>query len=295
MADRLRNKVAVITGTGDGQGRTGALRFAAEGAKIVGCDIDEEKAAETVRLVREAGGQMECLYLDLSDEDNAHELLEFAAQTYGGIDILYNNAFQLAFAPLEHLSRKDWMFSVDNTLNLYLWPTKHAIPHFRKRGGGAIVNIASVSGVLYGGGSGFVGNQGHTISYAILKAGVLRMTTAAAIELSPLDVRVNSICPGPIRIPKAIPLFGDEDAPLREPYEKQLLVNRLGYPEDIANAALFLASDEASFITGANLLVDGGWCASGGLGRPDPAIGKIIVDTFGDTVNYHEHVAETMD
>lgn len=292
MSGRLEGKVAIITGTGDGQGRTAALRFAAEGAKVVGCDINEETAAETLELVRNAGGEMECLYpLDLTDDAQAKELIDFTVRTFGGVDILYNNAFQLLFAPFESLSVEDWNFSVDHTLTLYILPTKHAIQAFRERGGGAIVNTASVAGLQYGVGSGFIGNQGQTITYSILKAGVLRMTTALAIELSPLNVRVNSISPGPIQIPKSIPLFGSEDAPLRKPYQKQLLLNRLGYPEDIANAALYLASDEASFVTGNNIIVDGGWAAGGGLGQPDHEIGQIILDTFGESVNYHEHAS----
>jgi NAD(P)-dependent dehydrogenase (short-subunit alcohol dehydrogenase family) len=281
MAGRVEGKVAVITGTGSGQGRTAALRFAAEGAKVLGCDIDEEAATETVRLVRESGGEMECLYLDLTDEANVHALMEHAAATYGGIDILYNNIFRQVLAPVEHLPVDTFNFMVASVLTTYWTTVKHAIPHFRKRGSGAVVNIASISGMLHGMGSGFVGNTGATFTYAILKAAVLRMTTALAVDLSPLQVRVNAVSPGPINVPATAPVHGTEDAPLYAPMLGSLLSHRFGEPEDVVNAALFLASDEASWITGANLVVDGGWTASGGLGRPDPAVRDLVNEQYG--------------
>lgn len=280
MPGRVEGKVAVITGTGNGQGRTAALRFAAEGARVIGCDINEETASETVRLVRERGGEMECLFLDLSDEANVHELMEHAAKTYGGIDILYNNIFRQVLAPIEHLPVDAFNFMVANVLTTYWTTVKHAIPHFRKRGSGAVVNIASISGMLHGMGSGFVGNSGATFSYAVLKAAVLRMTTALAVDLSPLSVRVNAISPGPIQVPAVASVHGSEEAPLHAAFTGALLTDRLGEPEDVVNAALFLASDEASYITGSNLVVDGGWTASGGLGRPDPAIRDLVNDQY---------------
>jgi NAD(P)-dependent dehydrogenase (short-subunit alcohol dehydrogenase family) len=284
MARRLEGKVAVITGTGDGQARTAALRFAAEGARIVGCDINEETAAETLRLVHQQGGEMECIYpLDLADEERTHELMEHAAATFGGIDILYNNAMRFHVGTAEQLPLESWNFSLEQVLTIHWLATKHAIPHFRKRGRGSIINIGSVAGLNSG--SGFPGNIGPVFAYAVAKAGVLRMTSLLAVELAPLRVRVNAISPGPIRTPMAEPVYGREGASFYEPHLAQLLVDRLGVPDDIVNAALYLASDESSFVTGSNIIIDGGQTACGGAGGPDTGMQQLLDDTLSEYLN----------
>jgi NAD(P)-dependent dehydrogenase (short-subunit alcohol dehydrogenase family) len=265
MPGQLEGKVAVITGTGNGIARDIALRFAAEGARIVGCDINEETAAETIRLVREAGGEMEALYpLDLTSEVNAHDLAEFAAETFGGIDILVNSAMQMRLGAVEDLTVDDWKFTLDNTLMLQFLVTKHVVPHLRERGGGRIVFIASISGTDTG--AGYPGNLGFLLPYACAKAGVLRMALVLANELAEIGVRVNSISPGTVGTEQGLAFYGEPGSEARRVSELGTLVPRLGDPEDIAKAALFLASEESAWVTGQNLIVDGGFVASGGMG-----------------------------
>jgi len=278
MDRRLEGKVAVITGTGRGIARTAALRFAAEGAKVVGCDIDEEAAAETLKLVREAGGEMECLYpLDLNDEAETHRLMAFAAETYGGIDILWNNAMRSAAAlPLEQ-PREDWDFTLANTLTIGWLASKHAIPHMKVRGGGSIIFSASISGTSFG--SGFAGNAPHLFAYAVAKAGVIRMATVLANEFGQHGIRVNTIAPGTIQTAAAP--YGDDGSEFQRVVAIQHnLLGRTGYPDDVVNAALFLASDESSFITGQLMHVDGGYFASGGQGVPDPHSREVLDTRF---------------
>ena len=284
MQRRLEGKVAVITGTGDGMGRTAALRFCAEGARVVGCDINDETAAETLRLVREAGGEMECLYpLDLSDEAETHRLMMYAADRYGGIDILYNNAYAQKLGAPEHMTLEDFSFTITNTLTISWLASKHAIPHLRRRGGGSIIFISSVSGQNFG--SGFPGNSPILFSYAAAKAGINRLATCLAVELAQHEIRVNTVSPAWISTPITMNLAQEEGA---EPYRvatDTLLVERLGRSEDIVEAALFLCTPEAKYIFGANLNVDGGQAACGGLGGPDPRVAQILQSVAGEWVS----------
>jgi meso-butanediol dehydrogenase/(S,S)-butanediol dehydrogenase/diacetyl reductase len=265
MKGQLDGKVAVITGTGRGMGRTVALRYAREGAKIIGCDLNENDAAETVELVRQAGGEMEALYpLDLSVEENAHRLAEFAAKTYGRIDILYNNAAAFRIGTIEDLSLEDWNFTQKNVLTIPFLVTKHVIPHMRKAGAGSVIFVGSVSGIQS---AGYPGNLSFVMAYAVAKAGLLRMSVVLANELSELGIRVNSITPGTVETEGGLAFFGEPGTELRRVSEQGLLIPRLGKPEDIANAAVYLASEQAAWVTGHNLVVDGGFVASGGQGQ----------------------------
>jgi meso-butanediol dehydrogenase/(S,S)-butanediol dehydrogenase/diacetyl reductase len=265
---RLDGKVAVITGTGDGMGRTAALRFAEEGAQVVGCDINEQTAAETLELVRKAGGEMDCLYpLDLSDEKQAHRLMKHAAERHGKIDILYNNAMQMRLGNPQVLTLEDWNFTLTHTLTIGWLATKHAIPRFSENA--SVIFIASGVGVPVG--TGLPGNITHLFPYAVAKSGVIRMSVLLATELASRGVRVNCISPGPVGTPVGLNVYGeDPDTPRSRLFRNSSLSERIGKPEDIVNAALFLASEEASWVTGHNLAVDGGYLASGAMGRPDP-------------------------
>ncbi|MCG2635138.1 MAG: SDR family oxidoreductase [Gammaproteobacteria bacterium] len=265
---RLDGKIALITGTGGGQGRDAALLFAKEGAKIVGCDLKVEGAAETVEMVKAAGGEMVSMApLNLSDEAEVKKLIDFAVETYGGFDILYNNASGCRFGPVTELSREDWDFTLDNELTLIFLAVKHGAPVLEKRGGGVIINTASVAGMT--GAGAMPGNVPGGLAHAVTKAGVIAMTRVLACELSPQNIRVNSIAPGLILTPGLEPLVGDPESPFRKGYMNAQLIKRVGLGEDIAHCALYLSSDDASYVTGANFVVDGGLSAAGGAGRAE--------------------------
>jgi meso-butanediol dehydrogenase / (S,S)-butanediol dehydrogenase / diacetyl reductase len=240
VSGRLDEKVALITGTGGGQGRAAALRFAAEGAAVIGCDVKEEGDRETIELVRSAGGEMTgTAPVDLSDVEQATRWVDEAAAVHGRIDVLYNNASAARFAPLAEMSVEDWQFTIRNELDLVFYVTRAAWPHLVANGGGVVINTASVAGWI-----------GAT------KGAVIAMTRAIAAEGAPHKIRAISISPGPIETPGTEPLFSDPVA--RQGLEAAVLVDRLGLPDDVAALAAFLASDEAAFITGADFTVDGG-------------------------------------
>jgi meso-butanediol dehydrogenase/(S,S)-butanediol dehydrogenase/diacetyl reductase len=289
MTGRLNGKVAVLTGTGRGIARAVALRFAAEGASVVGCDLEPEAAQETVNLVRGKGGTMESLHpLDLMDEKGVQGLADFAVKRFGGIDILFNSARGHRPGTIEDTSLSDWRWTLDHTLGIQFLVTKYAIPHLKARGKGSIIFVASISGLPFG--TGFPGNVNCLLPYSVAKAGVIRLAIGLAHELAPAGIRVNAISPGNILASEHSPFHGEKGRALRTAAENSCLMERLGSPDEIANAALFLASEEASFITGHNLLVDGGFAASGGLGRGKPeadaALSAVVaqnIDASGQT------------
>lgn len=271
MTGRLAGKVALITGTADGQGRAAAQLFAAEGARVVGCDLKADLAQETVELVRRAGGQMVSMQpLNLSDEAQVKTWMDFAVAEFGDFDILYNNASGVRGGTVESLSREDWDWNLANEVTLIFLAVKHALPVFKRRGGGVILNTGSVAGMLS---TAMPGNAPGNFVHNVSKAAVIRMTEHLAVELSPLNIRVNTVSPGLIDTPATRPLLGDGFV---EAVEKSALIRRVGQPMDIALAALYLCSDEASFVTGINLPVDGGWIAGGGVGQPDPALAEAV-------------------
>jgi NAD(P)-dependent dehydrogenase (short-subunit alcohol dehydrogenase family) len=258
MAGRLAGKIALISGSGSGQGRAASLLFAQEGARIVGCDLNALTADETVQLVKDIGGEMVSQApVNMSDEGQVKAWIDFAVAAYGDFDILYNNASGCRFAPIEEMTREQWDYTLANELTLIFLAIKHATPVFRRHGGGSILNTASVAGMRPGMAGGF--------AHSAAKAGVISMTTSMAVELAPLNVRVNTISPGLIQTPGLygqIEEWGEENAKLGQ------LNHRIGQAEDIAHAALYLSSDEAIHVTGANLVVDGGIAITPGRGRP---------------------------
>tara|TARA_R110000772_G_scaffold73034_2_gene159011 strand:+ start:581 stop:1450 length:870 start_codon:yes stop_codon:yes gene_type:complete len=278
MAGRLAGKIALVTGTAGGQGRAAALLFAAEGAKVIGCDLKVDNDRETVEMVKANGGEMVSMTpTDLSNEDQVKALIDFAVESYGDFDIVYNNASAARGAPVDELTLENWMFALNNELtNLFLM-NKHVLPVFKRKGGGVILNTASIAGIV---GAGTPGNAPVHFAHNITKAGVIRMSQHLAIEYSPWNIRVNSISPGVILTPATgfwVDALGEDS------FTDLLLIKRLGQPEDIAKAALFLVSDDASYITGTDLVVDGGWVASGGVGQPDPEISSkfaSILETY---------------
>jgi len=248
---RLQGKVALITGIGGGMGRAAALRFTAEGAKVVGCDLFAEGAEETVRLVRQAGGKIENFApVQLSEAADAARWVDTAAEVYGGIDVLYNNASAPRFGPIDELSIEDWDFVMANELNLVFYATKAAWPHMKRRGGGVVVNVGSIAGTR---GVEFMAQNAHGTA----KAGVINLTQQLAVEGGPHGIRVVCVSPGFTVTPSTAWLVDSGPAPFRNNIAR-IPLGRVGQPDDVVNAALFLASDEASWITGVNLVVDGG-------------------------------------
>lgn len=251
MTSRLAGKTALITGTGGGMGRAAALRFASEGAKIVGVDLFPEGLKKTVELVREAGGEITGFApVDLADAAEAAKWVDQAVEVYGGIDILYNNASSNRMGPIEELSTEDWNYTIANELNLVFYASKAVWPHLKARGGGVIVNTASIAGMR---GVEFIAQNAHGAA----KAGVINLTQQLAVEGGPHGIRVVALSPGFTVTPMTAWLTESGPQELRDDLAR-IPLGRPGEPADIASAALFLASDEASWITGINLVVDGG-------------------------------------
>ena len=255
MAGRLDGKVALITGTGGGQGRAAALAFAREGATVVGCDVKADGASETVELVRRAGGRMTSMApVDLGDPLAARTWIDAAAAEHDGFDVLYNNAAVVRFFPVGEGHHEDWHFTIRNELDLVFYACDAAWKHLVARGGGAIINTASISGIA---GTGGLAPGG--VAHAATKGAVLALTRELAVEGAPHGIRANSISPGIIRSPATEEMLHGPG--VVERFNDSLLIKRLGSPDDIAPAAVFLASDEASWVTGANITVDGGFTA----------------------------------
>lgn len=247
---RLANKVAFITGTAGGQGRAAALLFAQEGAYIIGCDVRSGDAEETVEMVRSQGGRMSSVCpVDLSNLQAANRWIDDGVAEAGRIDILYNNASAVQFAPMAEMTESIWSFTLKNELDLIYNTTRAAWPHFQRQKGGVILNTASVSGHR---GSPYLGAAAH----AAAKGGVLALTKQFAAEGAAIGVRSNSISPGAVITPGLVATLSPEQ---REHMEQIHPIGRAGRPEDIAYCALYLASDEASWVTGSDFILDGGF------------------------------------
>ncbi|MFT4307327.1 MAG: SDR family oxidoreductase [Microbacterium sp.] len=248
---RLEGKVALITGIGGGMGRAAALRFTAEGARVVGCDLFPDGAEETVRLVRDAGGEITSFApVELSDAVAAARWVDAAAEMYGGVDILYNNASSPRFGPIDEISVEDWDFVIDNELNLVFYATRAVWKHLKARGGGVVVNVGSIAGTR---GVEFMPQNAHGTA----KAGVINLTQQLAVEGGPHRIRAVCVSPGFTVTPSTAWLVDSGPQPFKDNIAR-IPLGRVGRPDDIVNAALFLASDEASWITGINVVVDGG-------------------------------------
>jgi NAD(P)-dependent dehydrogenase (short-subunit alcohol dehydrogenase family) len=252
---RLAGKVAVISGTAGGQGRVAALRFAAEGARIVGCDLDAAGVAETDALVRAAGGEIVSQApVDLGDPDAADAWIAFAAAAFGGFDVLYNNAGAPRFAPIAEMTTADWRFTIRNELDLVFFCCRAAWPHLVARGGGTIVNVGSVAGI-----TGM--RRMPQAAHAATKAAVVGLTRQLAAEGAEHGIRANVLSPGLIETPATAELLAlGPGGPLHGLIADTAL-ERVGRPEEMVNVALFLASDESAFVTGAHVVADGGLTA----------------------------------
>jgi meso-butanediol dehydrogenase/(S,S)-butanediol dehydrogenase/diacetyl reductase len=232
----LEGRVALITGTAGGQGRAAAQLFAEAGAVVVGCDLTTG--------------------VDLTDPVQVKRWIDDAAGEHGGIDVLYNNAAVATFAPVAAMTDEQWHTSVRQELDLVFFACRAVWPHLVERGGGSILNVGSIQGMRA---LPAAGGAGGGFAHGMAKAGIIGMTRELALEGGPHGIRVNTISPGLIESPATAAVMANASAV--ELFLDHQMIRRVGQPEDIARGALFLASDLASFITGINLPVDGGYTA----------------------------------
>jgi meso-butanediol dehydrogenase/(S,S)-butanediol dehydrogenase/diacetyl reductase len=264
MAGRLQDRVAVITGGGSGIGRATAHAFAREGAKVVIADIDAAAGRRVQDELRETGATIAFLEADASQPEQIERVLAHATEAHGRLDILHNNHVWFEPGRIGDLSLDGFRRSLDVGLIAYWYAIKLALVPMVAQGKGAIVNTASVSGVAGDYGLG---------AYNVLKAGVVNLSRTTAIEYARKGVRCNAVCPGPIATPPIDALH--EAAPQTwEAIREAIPMGRYGKPEEIAAAVLFLASDDAGFVTGTHLVADGGLWAHSGM----PPIGGLGPD-----------------
>jgi meso-butanediol dehydrogenase/(S,S)-butanediol dehydrogenase/diacetyl reductase len=251
---KLDGRVALISGTGQGMGRAAALAFAAEGAKVAGCDMNDKAANETVELVEAAGGTMVSISpVDLATAEGATAWVDQAVAAFGGVDILYNNASALKIGSFPEQPAEEWYFTIRNELHLVYESTHAAWPHLVARGRGVVLNVASIAAHR---GAMFVGQSAHGAA----KGGVAAFSRHLVVAGSAHNIRCNIISPGPIKTPATGGFFDDPEGPAKSVLET-IPVHRAGEPEDVARLAVFLASDDASFINGADIAIDGGLAA----------------------------------
>lgn len=252
---RLAGKVALITGSGSGIGRAIALRFTSEGARVAVVDWNAQGGEETVRLVQENGDEAIFIEADVSQEDDVRRMVETTVASFGRVDILCNNAAVQVFGTIPDTSTADWHRVMDINLKGVYLGCKYVIPHMIEHGGGSIVNTSSALGLV---------GDPDLPAYGATKGGILAMTASMAQAHGAQNVRVNCICPGDVATPLVMEYFEhqpDPDDALRR-VEAEYALGRIAQPEEIANVALFLASDESSFVTGTYVVVDGGLTSS---------------------------------
>ncbi|EJM12834.1 dehydrogenase of unknown specificity, short-chain alcohol dehydrogenase [Pseudomonas sp. GM21] len=247
MSKRLQGKIAFVTGAGSGIGEATALRFAEEGATVVLCGRRIEPLQGVQEKIRTQGGQAEIAVADVSDEQAYVGALQATAQRHGRLDILVNNAMAYTWGSIDTMTTADWHANFATTVDGTFWGTRTAMQLMKEQGGGSIVNIASICG-LFG--------TAWMAGYSAAKAAVINFSRAAASEGAPHNIRCNVIIPGVVDTPATAGMLGDDKT--RTNTEKVIPMKRVGLPVELANAILFLASDEASYVTGASLAVDGG-------------------------------------
>jgi len=248
--DRLKGKVAIITGAAGGMGKADALLFAKEGAKVVITDLQEEKIQEVVKEIEALGGEALGLKHNVASEVDWVYVVDAAIAKFGQINILVNNAGISDAVPFLDQTVERWERTMTVNVTSIFLGQKYVIPHMIEAGGGSIVNISSIAGLTGGSGAG---------PYTASKGAVRMLTKATAVDYAKHNIRANSIHPGYIETPMTVDLMKDEQ--MVQWFLMQTPLPRLGKPEDIAQGVLFLASDESSYITGVELPIDGGYCA----------------------------------
>jgi NAD(P)-dependent dehydrogenase (short-subunit alcohol dehydrogenase family) len=255
---RLQNKIGIVTAAGSGMGRAGAIRFAAEGASVAVVDLDKEATDAVVRQITSAGGKAIGMSGDLTNDDFARAIVHQTVKQFGGLDFVWNHVGSPGPASIEGLDWKEFDFTIDLNVRSVLVTTEAALPELRARGGGSILFTASTSGL-----------QGSPYSpvYNIAKFGIVGLVKGLAKRYGHENIRVNAVCPGPTDTPMLRVFVARPDSQLPPGETPETLVTkrggsnpmrRTGQPEEIANAALFLLSDEASYVNGVALPVDGG-------------------------------------
>ncbi|MBI3911179.1 MAG: SDR family oxidoreductase [Armatimonadetes bacterium] len=248
---RLKDRIALITGAGAGIGRASVMAFTREGAHVVAVDVNESTAAETVALARGSAGEAVVFRADVSRSAEVQAMIRFAVERYGGLDILFNNAGIVQNGTVTETPEDEWEQTMAINLRSVFLGCKYAIPEMRRRGGGVIINTASVAGLV---------GVRNRASYSASKMGIVGLTRSIAIDYIQDNIRANAICPGTVDTPSLRQRIAQAEDPeaARIAFLARQPMGRLGTPEEIAALAVYLAAEESAYMTGSATVIDGG-------------------------------------